>query len=82
MCVKRQSALVAQLDRVFDYESKGRGFESLRARHIGAKFALLRFSLQEKHPPASLLLLSEKRRAVPSLFACKRTLLWLAARFF
>ena len=24
--------LVAQLDRVFDYESKGRGFESLRAR--------------------------------------------------
>ena len=23
---------VAQLDRVFDYESKGRGFESLRAR--------------------------------------------------
>ena len=26
-------ALVAQLDRVFDYESKGRGFESLRAHH-------------------------------------------------
>ena len=26
-------ALLAQLDRVFDYESKGRGFESLRARH-------------------------------------------------
>ena len=25
-------ALVAQLDRVFDYESKGQGFESLRAR--------------------------------------------------
>ena len=25
-------ALLAQLDRVFDYESKGRGFESLRAR--------------------------------------------------
>ena len=26
-------ALVAQLDRVFDYESKGREFESLRAHH-------------------------------------------------
>ena len=26
-------ALVAQLDRVFDYESKGRGFEPLQARH-------------------------------------------------
>ena len=25
---------VAQLDRVFGYEPKGRGFESLRARHI------------------------------------------------
>ncbi len=25
--------LVAQLDRVFDYESKGRGFESRRAHH-------------------------------------------------
>ena len=27
-------ALVAQLDRVLDYESRGRGFESLRARQI------------------------------------------------
>ena len=27
--------LVAQLDRVFDYESKGRGFESRRAHHKG-----------------------------------------------
>ena len=26
--------LVAQLDRVFDYESKGRGFESRRAHQI------------------------------------------------
>ncbi len=25
---------LAQLDRAFDYESKGREFESLRARHI------------------------------------------------
>ena len=28
--------LVAQLDRVFDYESKGRGFESRRAHHEGS----------------------------------------------
>ena len=29
--VARQYGLVAQLDRVFDYESKGRWFESRRA---------------------------------------------------
>ena len=29
---KNEYALVAQLDRVFDYESKGRGFEPLQAR--------------------------------------------------
>ena len=28
-----QNAPVAQSDRVFGYEPKGRGFESLRARH-------------------------------------------------
>jgi hypothetical protein len=27
-----ENALVAQLDRVSDYESEGQGFESLRAR--------------------------------------------------
>ena len=27
-------ALVAQLDRAFGYEPKGRGFESLQARHL------------------------------------------------
>ena len=30
----REYAPVAQLDRVSDYESEGRGFESLRARHF------------------------------------------------
>ncbi len=30
-------APLAQLDRAFDYESKGREFESLRARHIYKK---------------------------------------------
>ena len=30
-------ALVAQLDRAPDFESGGRGFESLRARHFGRK---------------------------------------------
>ena len=29
-----QLALVAQLDRVFGYEPKGQGFESLRVHHI------------------------------------------------
>ena len=35
ICVakRQQNALVAQLDRVSDYESEGQGFESLRARH-------------------------------------------------
>ncbi len=32
IAVDKKYALVAQLDRVFDYESKGQGFESLRAR--------------------------------------------------
>ena len=35
-------AAVAQLDRVFGYEPKGRGFESLQPYHVGAKYALLR----------------------------------------
>ena len=32
--LKKYFALVAQLDRVFGYEPKGQGFESLRAHHI------------------------------------------------
>ncbi len=35
-----ENALVAQLDRVFDYESKGQGFESLRARQKRSNFCL------------------------------------------
>ena len=35
--------LVAQLDRVFGYEPKGRGFESLQARQNGAFFTMFRF---------------------------------------
>ena len=31
--ILRIQALLAQLDRVFDFESKGWGFESLRAHH-------------------------------------------------
>ena len=33
--MSRGYALVAQLDRVFGYEPKGQGFESLRAHHNG-----------------------------------------------
>ena len=32
--VRSKYAPLAQLDRAFDYESKGREFESLRARHL------------------------------------------------
>ena len=42
------SALVAQLDRVTGYEPVGRGFESLLAHHVGAKFALLRHFFAKK----------------------------------
>ena len=40
--------LVAQLDRVFGYEPKGRGFESLQAHHVGTDFAPFRFFYAEK----------------------------------
>ena len=32
--VNKNNALVAQLDRALDYESRGQGFESSRAHHI------------------------------------------------
>src|SRR6266568_5330634 len=35
--VRKSLALVAQLDRAPDFESGGRGFESLRARHFGTE---------------------------------------------
>ncbi len=41
-CKCIRNAPLAQLDRAFGYGPKGRGFESLKARHVGAKFALLR----------------------------------------
>ena len=44
-------APVAQLDRVSDSDSEGRAFESHQAYHVGAKFALLRFSLQKNIRP-------------------------------
>lgn len=40
--------------------------------HVGAKLVLLRFSLQEKHPTASLLLLFRKKSRSAYLFGCKR----------
>ena len=39
--VKSVAALVAQLDRVFGYEPKGQGFESLRAHHYYREMAQL-----------------------------------------
>lgn len=35
----RRCALVAQLDRAFGYEPKGRRFESFRAHHLKRKVA-------------------------------------------
>ena len=43
---KLPDALVAQLDRVSDYESEGQGFESLRARQRkGIRFVRMPFLL-------------------------------------
>ena len=58
----RRYALVAQLDRVLDYESRGQGFESLRARHINASpirvvrfyFILQRDSNPERVSPVKI----------------------------
>ena len=36
---EKTCALVAQLDRASDFESEGREFESLRARHFGTLLA-------------------------------------------
>ncbi len=36
----KRYGLVAQLDRVFDYESKGRGFESRRAHEKSANLII------------------------------------------
>src|ERR1700736_5047714 len=35
---EKTCALVAQLDRASDFESEGREFESLRARHFGIRY--------------------------------------------
>ena len=51
-------ALVAQLDRVLDSDSKGRWFESSRAYHVGTDFAPFRFFISIKnqsHAPSFLL---------------------------
>ena len=42
-----ENALVAQLDRVSDYESEGRGFESLPARHVAASLMACRIFMQK-----------------------------------
>ena len=46
-------ALVAQLDRVFGYEPKGRGFESLRARHVVASYVSLATTFYASHEKSS-----------------------------
>ena len=65
-------APVAQLDRAIASDAMCRAFESHQAYHVGAKFALLRFPLQGKHPPAALLLLFRKRSRQVARLTCKR----------
>ena len=68
--------LVAQLDRVFDYESKGRGFESRRAHQNETLILIPRlafFSCVEKPCPIRLF----TRCRVKTLLAL---LLWVGAR--
>ena len=52
-----KNAPVAQLDRVFGYEPKGRGFESLPAYHVGTSYACSDFFFIKNQSPASLSLL-------------------------
>ena len=61
-------ALLAQLDRVFGYEPKGRGFESLPAYHVRASFISLALSFYKKSEFAPLLLLFTKKQAFSFVF--------------
>ena len=63
---KSDRALIAQPDRVFGYEPKGRRFESCWAHHVGAKSALLRrifYAMTKRCPPSAFLLLLSQSRA-------------------
>ena len=59
-----KDALVAQLDRVSDYESEGRGFESLRARQKRGccKTKVLRQSLSQVKKASKAVIQAESRR--------------------
>ena len=46
----RKIAPLAQLDRAFGYGPEGRGFESLRARHVGAKSAPRKIPVRISEP--------------------------------
>lgn len=55
-------ALVAQLDRVLDYESRGRGFESSPARHLLYLFEIIWGDLDFRRGEGQPLLCSVARR--------------------
>ena len=58
-------APLAQLDRAFGYEPKGRGFESLKARHVAASpFGLPRFFPKSRLSPFGLPLLFRTKPTV------------------
>ena len=52
-----ESAPIAQLDRVFGYEPKDRGFESLWAYHVGTSYARSDFFYRKNRSHAPLFLL-------------------------
>ncbi len=67
LCYDTCDVLVAQLDRALDSDSKGQRFKSSRARQIGAKFALFRFSfLKEVVRPLPCSSFSAKKHVLAS----------------
>ena len=69
---ERQIALLAKLDIAFGYGPKGRGFESLTARHVGASSAYITPSKGWGICLLPLLLLFRKKSRSAPLLGCKR----------
>ena len=69
---ERQIALLAKLDIAFGYGPKGRGFESLTARHVGASSAYNTPSKGWGICMLPLLLLFRKKSRSAHLLGCKR----------
>ena len=73
MLISKEYAPLPQLDRGLGYEPRRRGFESLKARHVGTSFACSDFFIQKNQSPATLSLLFRKKARSALLFECIRT---------